>query len=465
MTDRPLPRLVQRLGVRARLTLVAVLVVGVVLAVGGWALVWLSGNRIEDAIVDGAEARMESLVAFVAAGAVEDPLPSRDAELVAQVIDGRGQVVAADRILSGIPALAEPGLAVGESRKYSAQDLIEPFEGGELEDEGPYVVLLQGVELTDGPGLVLVASSLEPAANARRAVIPVLGAGLPLLLVVLAGVTWLLAGRALRPVDRMRAEAVGISATGLDRRLPVPVPRDEIRALAESLNDMLGRLEAAMARQRQFVADASHELKSPLAALRAIIDVALDDPDADVREQARRDLAGEVDRMELLVSGLLVLASSDEGRAPGRRVEVDLDQVTGREVEAATRRSSVTVDASRLGAARVLGDPDRLARLVRNLVDNALRHAATRVDVVLDVAGGEARLAVSDDGPGVSPADRERIFERFVRLDEARDRDAGGAGLGLAVARAIARSHGGDVTVADGSGTGVRFEARLPALG
>ncbi len=452
-----------RLGVRARLTLVAVVLVGVVLAVGGWLLVWIAGNRIEDAIVDGAEARLESLVAFASGGGLADPLPSRDAELIAQVIDAEGRVVAADRVLQGIPALAAPGLAVGELVEYTSQDLLEPFEDAVVEDEGPYMVLVQGVELDGGSGVVLVAASLEPAANARRAVIPVLGVGLPLLLAVLAAVTWLLTGRALRPVERMRAEAVGISGADLHRRLPVPAPRDEVRALAESLNEMLARLEGAMARQRQFVADASHELRSPLAALQAMIDVALDDPDPAAREAARRDLGGEVDRMERLVSGLLVLASSDEGQAPARRVEVDLDQVAGREAEAAARRTGVAVDASAIGPVRVLGDPDRLARLVRNLVDNAARHAAAQVWVAADTENGEAVLTVSDDGPGIPHGMRERVFERFVRLDEGRSRDAGGAGLGLAVARAIARSHGGDVVVAEPRHGGATLEVRLPA--
>ncbi len=451
-----------RLGVRARLTLVAVVVVGVVLAAGGWLLVWLAGNRIEDAILDGAEARLDSLAAFAEGGTLEDPLPSRDAELIAQVIDASGDVIAADRVLEGIPALAAPGLAVGETSEYTSQDLLEPYEDGLVEDEGPYAVVVRGVELRAGTGVVLVAASLEPASNARRAVIPVLGVGLPLLLALLGAVTWLLTGRALRPVDRMRAEAVRISGAGLHRRLPVPGPRDEVRALAESLNDMLARLEDAMVRQRRFVADASHELKSPLAALQTMIDVALDDPDPSAREAARQDLAGEVDRMERLVSGLLVLASSDEGGAPARFVEVDLDQVAGREASAAARRSGVTVDASAIEPVRVLGDPDRLARLVRNLVDNAARHAAGQVWVGVAAANGDAVLTVSDDGPGIPQDQRERVFERFVRLDEGRSRDAGGAGLGLAVARAVARSHGGDVAVTDARHGGATFELRLP---
>ncbi len=454
-----------RLGVRARLTLVSVVVVGLVLAVGGWLLVWIAGNRIEDTIVDGAEARLDGLVVFAAGGGLADPLPSRDAELIAQVIDRAGQVVAADRVLGGIPALVSPGLAVGERDQYTAQDLLEPFEGELLEDEGPYVVMVEGVELADGTGVVLVAASLEPASDARRAVVPVLGAGLPLLLALLGAATWVLTGRALRPVERMRAEAVGISGADLHRRLPVPAPRDEVRALAESLNEMLERLEGAMARQRRFVADASHELKSPLAAFQAMIDVALDDPDPATRETAGHDLAGEVDRMERLVSGLLVLAGSEEGQAPTRRIEVDLDQVAGREAAAAARRAGATVDAAGVAPVRVMGDPDRLARLVRNLVDNAIRHAASRVWVTTAAVGAQALLTVSDDGPGISPAERERVFERFVRLDEARSRDAGGAGLGLAVARAIARSHGGAVVVADPRRGGATLEVRLPAVG
>ncbi len=449
-----------RLGVRARLTLVSVVVVGVVLAVGGWLLVWAAGNRVEDAVFDAAESRLEGLLAFAGEG-LDDPLPGSDAELISQVIGADGQVLAADRILAGVPALVDRRVAPGERVSFESDDLLEPFEGRILEDEGPYRVFVAGVALPGGDGLVLVAASLEPASDARRAVVPLLLVGLPALLAVLAAVTWLLTGLALRPVDRMRAEAVGISAADPGRRLPVPAPADEIRALAESLNDMLGRLEGALVRQRQFVADASHELKSPLAAFQAVIDVALDDPDPAVRAAARADLASEVARMERLVSGMLVLATSEEGAPAPRRVEVDLDQIAGREAAAARRRSECEVDARGVEPARVSGDPDRLAQLVRNLVDNALRHAETRIWLATQVDGGECVLTVGDDGPGVLPADRERIFERFVRLDDSRARDTGGAGLGLAVARAIARSHGGDLVVADGS----VFELRLPAVG
>ncbi|MFQ5948139.1 MAG: ATP-binding protein [Acidimicrobiia bacterium] len=452
------------LGVRARITLLAVVVVGVVLVLGALAFVRLTRSRIESSITAGATARAEGVVALVEAGALKDPLPGRDPEFLAQVVDNSGQVVAADRAIQGIPAFTGSAVAIGQQAEFTVDSLFEAAEDEleEIEDEGPYSVVAIGVDLSEGSGAVLVAASLEPSADARNAVVPVLSLGLPFLLGIVAATTWFLTGRALRPVERMRSEVIQISAADLDRRLPVPQARDEIHRLALTLNQMLERLEASATRQRRFVADASHELKSPLAALRTMVDVALEDPEPDDQLQALRDLGVEVDRMERLANDLLYLASYDEARPPERREEVDLDQVVGREGSSLRQRSPVAVDSSGLAPARIVGDPDRLAQLVRNLADNAARYARSTVWLETAVENGEAVLAVSDDGPGIPPADSERVFERFVRLDDSRTRDRGGAGLGLAVSRAIARSHGGDLRVVEPRYGGATLEARFP---
>ncbi|NIU20600.1 MAG: HAMP domain-containing histidine kinase, partial [Actinobacteria bacterium] len=222
--------------------------------------------------------------------------------------------------------------------------------------------------------------------------------------------------------------------------------RDELRSLAGTLNEMLDRLEQAALRRSRFVSDASHELKSPLAAMRTMVDVA-------AREGADPELVGdlreEIDRMNGLVQDLLFLARHDEARPLERSTEVDLDHVALR--AARSLPSDVEIDTTAVEPVRIMGDPDRLEQLVRNLVENAARHAVDRIWITTAEAGHRATVSVRDDGPGVPAADAERIFDRFVRLDESRTRDTGGTGLGLSVARAIAHDHGGELVLADGS--------------
>ena len=452
-----------RLGVRSRAVIVAVLVVATALAAGTFALVTLTGRGLESSLRDAAIARADSLVALISAGALEDPLPGRNPELFAQVVDGSGTVVAADRAIAGIPAVASIPVAVGERRLVTLNDILEGFEDEEagLEDQGPYAVVVHGVALAEGPGTVLVAASLEDAAQARNAVLPLLGIGLPLLLGLVAATVWLLTGRALRPVEEMSAEADRISALALDRRLPLPAAEDELRRLAETLNEMLERLDQAAARRARFVADASHELKSPLTAMRTMVDVAGREGalDADVMT----DLSFEIERMQQLVSDLLILARHDESQRPERVAEVDLDQLAAASGSELRSGEKVRIDLSGIQPVRVMGDPDRTALLVRNVTDNAVRHAETTVWIETEERGGRARVIVSDDGPGVPTSEQARIFERFVRLDESRARNTGGTGLGLAVARAIARDHGGDLVVGESRHGGATFEAWIPA--
>jgi len=285
--------------------------------------------------------------------------------------------------------------------------------------------------------------------------------GVPALVAAIAALAWYLAGRALRPVESIRAEAAAITATTMHRRVPEPETSDEVGRLAQTMNAMLDRLEESSTRQRQFISDASHELRSPVAAIRAQLEVALRrGGEADWPQVARRVL-DEDSRLEVAVGELLELARIEEG-ADIDAVDVDLDDVV---LEEATRVRAVAIDTSQVSAGRVAGDARQLARLVRNLLDNAAAHARSRVTVDVTATGDEARLVVDDDGPGVPPEERERVFERFTRLDEGRGRDGGGAGLGLAMVRAIAERHGGTVEVGDAPIGGARFVVRLPAGG
>jgi signal transduction histidine kinase len=312
-----------------------------------------------------------------------------------------------------------------------------------------------------GPAVVYVGPSLESAQEAGASLVSGLLVAVPLLVVALCGLVWVLVGRTLRPVETIRAGVSAVDGRGLDRRVPEPPTGDEVARLAVTMNAMLARLEEADTRQREFVAHASHDLQSPLTALRAELEVALADPErADWPAVARGALA-ESDRMETLVRDLLFLARSDGGGDRPARL-LDLDDVAREEIERARTSSPVPVACS-LQPAPVRGHPDDLARLVRNLLSNAVRHAQSAVTVTLATEDGNAVLHVTDDGAGVSAADRERVFERFVRLDEARRRTglAGeGTGLGLAIVRSVAAAHGGTARLVDAS----TVEVRLPTV-
>ena len=316
----------------------------------------------------------------------------------------------------------------------------------------------------DGQYTVVAASPLEDVRRSVQTLASSLWVGIPLLVVLVGIVTWWLVGRALRPVERMRQEVEEISHTTLYRRIDEPATDDEVARLAHTMNDMLDRLDAAQQRQRQFVSDASHELRSPLATIRTTVEVASLHPQRADWPGVATTVLSESERLDELVADLLALAKLDEtgnGGAPRRLQAVDLDDLVLTDV-ARLRTLGHIVRADGVSAARVDGDPGQLARLVRNLLDNAARHAASIVIVTLSEDGGQAVLRVDDDGPGIPAEDRERIFERFTRVDEGRARRQGGAGLGLSLVKVISVAHGGTVTASDAPAGGARFEVRLP---
>jgi signal transduction histidine kinase len=326
--------------------------------------------------------------------------------------------------------------------------------------------------------VVVAARSLDEAQAASSASLLTLGVAVPVALLVLGVTTWFVVGRALRPVESMRREVAEVTAANLSHRLADPGGGDEVSRLAATLNGMLDRLDASATAQRRFVGDASHELKTPLATIRQHAEVALLHPESIDGRALAGTVLGEEARLTALVQGLLVLARADEGALSVARRPVDLDDLVL--TEAARLRADagagasagagvgdgvgVSVDATAVGPARVRGDEGLLGQVVRNLVANASRHARSTVAVgLVETAEGRAVLTVDDDGSGVAEADRERVFERFVRLDEARDRDAGGSGLGLAIVAEIVRVHGGSVRVGTAPLGGARFVVDLPA--
>jgi signal transduction histidine kinase len=315
------------------------------------------------------------------------------------------------------------------------------------------------VRTTDGH-VVIAAVSFAQVHDSLATLARALFVGTPLLFGLLALAIWLVTGYTLRPIAALRRGAAEVTGTGVPRDLPVPPARDEVRLLAVTLNDMLSRLADAQQRQRDLVSDTAHELRSPIASIRAQLEVALDHPDGLDWAETARDVHADTLRLARLAEDLLLLARLDGQHL--RRAPVDLAALCGSAV-AGYAAARVPVRASVLEGGVVAGDQDALRRLLVNLLDNAVRHAASQVCVSVSAAAGWAVLTVTDDGPGIPATDLERVFGRFARLDNARDRTGEeGAGLGLAIVRSTAEAHGGSAFLED-AGPGLRAVVRLPA--
>jgi len=309
---------------------------------------------------------------------------------------------------------------------------------------------------------VVVASNVQVQTDTLSTVAWFMLGATPLLLVVVAASVWLLVGRSLRQVERIRGQVARINAERLDGRVDVPPTNDEIHALALTMNMMLERLQASDREQRRFVSDASHELRSPLATLSAGVEIATADPSGAVWHQMKDVLSEETARMSYLVEDLLTLAKTNDGGHKFEQSDVDLDDVVDQEIRRlrSTSRRQITAE---LSPARIKGDARRLAQVLRNVLDNAERHALSRITVRLSISADAAVVTVDNDGDPVPEADRERIFERFVRLDENRSREGGGSGLGLSIAAGIMAAHHGSIRASDGPAGECRFELTFPA--
>jgi len=424
---------VARGSVRLRTTVGAVVVVALALGIGAVVLVGLQRDALRDGVESSAENRASALADQIEADGLPDSLggdddeEAEDEDVVVQVTDDSGQVV------------------LGAERL--------PGDG--------YAVVSEDADVGEQEYVVRVAASLDDVEESTSALVPLLLIGVPLLLVVVGGTTWAVVTRALSPVERIRREVDIIGDERLDRRVPVPRAKDEIHRLATTMNAMLSRLEASRHRQQRFVSDSSHELRSPLASLRQSAEVARTHPAAMPDGVLADVVYEETLRMQRLVDQMLLLTRADEGATGEWRREVDLDDLA--RTEAARARNGLVVDTSQVRDGRVLGDELALGQVVRNLLDNAARHANSRVDVAVQRVGPRVVLIVDDDGTGVPDDQRERVFERFVRLDEARARDDGGSGLGLAIVREITRAHGGEAAVGRSGLGGARFTVDLPA--
>ncbi|MFC5949409.1 ATP-binding protein [Pseudonocardia lutea] len=466
-------RLRARLGVRTTTALAAALTVGVVLLVAGAILVLGLNALLRMQLVNAADQQATQLGDRVAANFADTEDVKRNA---IQATGKRSDLVEVVTDYNRDPDRPPDVQNIGSSDPLPEYPLMTDVRAApdEVEvvhstwitlDDGKHeevLVVVKGYEFppTGQPYWVLAAQPLDFLHRAVDTVLAMVLVGIPVLVVLVGGFTYFFAGRALRPVEAMRARVARMSDRDLGTRVPVPPARDEVGRLAETMNQMLGRLENAQTTQRRFVADASHELRSPLATIASGLEL-LAGSVAEADASTVRTLRGEASRLDRLVDGLLLLARSDERGLQPRREDVDLDEI----VEAERGRPSDVGGVApevRAEPVRVSGDRAQLVRAVRNLVDNARRHAASRVLVTLRAEGPDAVVDVADDGPGVPPADRDRVFERFVRLDEARARSDGGAGLGLAIVREIVAAHHGSVEVRDSPLGGALFRLRLP---
>ena len=446
-----------RCKVRTRSTAAAAVVVTLGVGLASAAMLLVLYHTLRGSTQQAAAARAGQLVEQLRNDAPADLDPGllgTDGQVgVIQLLDRRGAVVAASvgapttRLVSQTVA---PGASVFLGRVQTAAD------------DGDYWMTARGAVTPGGPVTVLVGGAREPVESIVTTVAVLLAVGGPLLVMLVAWATWVLVGGALRPVERIRARVASISTEQLDERVPVPPTGDEIAHLAETMNEMLARLQSGHAAQRRFVSDASHELRSPLATISTALELAHNRPDMLDTALIDESLIPEARRMRDLIEDLLLLARADEHQLSGRVEDVDVDDILDAEQSRLHGNSHLTVRVS-IAPVRVSGDSRQLARMVRNLVDNAVRHASTVVDLQCDVRGGAAVISVADDGPGIPREQRARVFERFVRLDASRTRDAGGSGLGLAIVAEVVAAHHGTVEINDRSGGGACVTVRLPA--
>ena len=480
----PVARWWRRRGLRARVTLTAAL--GLIVAFTAADLLLFNALRVSltRSVDDSARSGAVEVQALINANrGLPNPVPV-PADITIQVLSSSGAITnvsaEADRLVPIVSVAQARALAHGGG---AVQVRGAPFDMPSL--------LRVVVVPANGGQLVIAAVPFSEASGSLSVVARTLVIFTPVLFLVFTGAIWLVTGSTLRPIGALRRGAARVTATAVPSDLPVPEARDEVRLLALTLNDMLTRLAEAQQRQRALVSDTAHELRSPIASIRTQLEVALDFPATQDWETTARDVHADVLRLARLAEDLLLLARLDEqagqagharpgGARPGGGLSVDLAELC-RSVVCRYADSSVPVTVvvpettAPGGSVVVAGDWARLDRLIVNLVDNAVRYAKSAVVVSVTGDGAWAELAVTDDGPGIPAADRERAFDRFARLDDARSRegdDAGGAGLGLAIVRATAQAYGGMAVLepgtpgddVSGSVTGLRAVVRLPAI-
>ncbi len=505
--------MMKRVGLRARLTLFVTLVFAATLSL----LSVLTLNAAEDELIANTQTNAEAVLAnyleanngAVSSVAIVDPTQATRFFY----LDGNGEELSEDQFFEAMFLLddelnqaiqlgledsflqesisleseedpengEEPGLIPIDQDTTAGVLYFDP-ETGQFLDAAGQIILVDTGPVPEGPpysvhmgeGVVAVAqtlkfadgswasigvsSPLQPVTESLNTIRRLLWLAVPLLSAITALITWLAASRALKPVTDLALRAQAIGASNIGDRLPVHDAQDEIHDLAVTMNDMLSRLDTSQRQQRQFISDASHELRSPVAASRVQLEVAQATPSETDWARTAEVVLAEQERLSTLIDDLLALSRLDEA-GTGKVGDIDLDDLVSME---ANRPREVEIRVSIPEPIRIIGNLDLLTSAVRNLIDNASRHARSCAVVSLSSFENCAVLHVDDDGPGIEINSRQAVFERFTRLDEARDRHSGGSGLGLAITREVARAHGGDVVVSTSPLGGARFTLELP---
>jgi signal transduction histidine kinase len=456
----------RRRGLRARVTMTAA--AGLLIAFAAADLLLFNALRVSltRSVDDSARQGATEIAALVDANRLPNPVPVAAGTVTIQVLDASGRIIDVSPDADRLVPLLSPAQAADSARTGAA--FLLPGAPYDM----PSLLRVTAVA-ADGGHLVIAAVPYQSVGDSLSVVAKALLFGTPPLFVLFTATTWLVVGSTLRPVAELRRGASRITATGVPHELPVPEARDEVRLLALTLNDMLLRLAEAGQRQRDLVSDTAHELRSPIASIRAQLEVALDHPDRQDWAETAAGVLTDTLRLAQLAEDLLLLARLDESGGRLRRaVALDLAALSATVAEryAGARVPVMAPAVVPEESALVAGDSDSLDRLLVNLIDNAIRYARSQVTVTVQPEDQCVVLAVTDDGPGIPAADAERAFGRFTRLDAARSRDGedpGGAGLGLAIVRATAQAHGGTAWLEpafQGSNPpGLRAVVRLPA--
>jgi signal transduction histidine kinase len=446
----------RRRSLRGRVTLASTAGLAVALAAAALLLANVLRVSLIRGLDNSARQGAREVAALQNAGRPPHPVPVGPGTVSIQVLGRQGQIINVSPDADRLVPLLSPRVAAANARAGRAVLLNGQPYGL------PGEVRVATVALRGG-GTVIAAVAYAPVAESLATLGRALIIGTPVLLVLLAGASWLIVGSTLRPIAELRRGAQDVTRTGQPRALPVPAAHDEVQSLAVTLNDMLSRLGAAQQRQRGLISDTAHELRSPIASIRAQLEVALDHPDSQDWQQTGSDVLADTLRLAALAEDLLVLARLDEADKPRAAQDVELATLAA-DVVSRYLDAPVPVVLAQAEPCQVTGDPDGLGRMLSNLIDNAARYARTQVAVSLTLDGQAARLCVADDGPGIPAVDRERAFGRFTRLEADRsrdDEDGGGAGLGLAIVRATAWAHGGSAWLED-AGPGLRAVVLLP---
>ena len=453
--------------VRTRIAVIAAVTTAIAVSVAGFLLLSQLSSSLDREINESLERQLINFEAAIETYAdFETVQVPSDPETLLIVLDSDGFApLANDEGVDGVEVAEALPLTTVAFDEVNFADIslmtpTETTEPGSL--RAAYIEVFLDDQRVDEEFFVVVARSSAPADRTVAGLRNTLLVGLPLLVAFVAALAWWLTGRSLNPVDQMRREVDEISSTDLERRVSEPTATDEIGELARTMNRMLGRLEQSQKTQEQFVSDAAHELRTPLASIAAQIDVDDAHPGSADRTATASNVRSEVTRLQSLIDGLLMSARNQEQHEPSKQSLVDLDVVAGSAAGRVELPGHVQLDQRGIGAGTVRGDEVVLASVVDNLLANAGRHARHHVAINVGTDTAGVWLTVDDDGAGIAAIDRDRIFDRFVRLDEARSRDAGGSGLGLALARETASRHGGTLHMDDSPLGGARFVLWLP---